>query len=102
MHGCVKWVGMHIICIVDIPYTYSKHFSKRIEERDISIFEIEAIIYKVVPVLILPSKTDVEIDIYLGVVKKRGLMLAINKKTHVLVTARAMRENELKKYLEVI
>ena len=69
-------------------------------ERDISKDIIESIINNDVPIIIIPSKQDPEIDLVLAQVHDRFYMLALNRHTGILVTVRPMRTTEKKFYRE--
>ncbi|HAR62348.1 MAG TPA: hypothetical protein DF296_06910 [Candidatus Margulisbacteria bacterium] len=77
-----------------MKYTFSTHFLERLEERNISIEDVAALVYGEVDTIIVPSKTDEEIYLRLGFIRGKGLAVIVNRVTGVLVTVRRMRTNE--------
>ena len=83
-------------------YIYGDHIKIRMEERGITSDEIEKILYELVPIAVVPSSKDNEIDLVLGEVNNVFLVVVINRETKKLVTVRHMRKNEKKLYKEWI
>ena len=77
-----------------MKYTFSSHILERLEERNISFKDIEAIVPGEVDTMIIPSKTDEDIDLRLGFVRGKGIAVIVNRETGVLVTVRRMKNNE--------
>lgn len=84
-----------------MKYIYSKHIKQRMEERNISLEEVEYLLFSNENILIIPSKQDKEIDLMFGQIRKKHLMIAVNRDSGRLVTVRPMRNNEKKLLKEV-
>tara|TARA_B100000586_G_C19972095_1_gene368232 strand:+ start:242 stop:502 length:261 start_codon:yes stop_codon:yes gene_type:complete len=76
-----------------LPY-YSEHILLRIDERDISIEDIESLVNTSVETLVLPSKRDPTVVIILGYVNKKDIAVIMNKFTNKLITVRRMQKKE--------
>ncbi|MFH1715308.1 MAG: hypothetical protein ABH857_03835 [Elusimicrobiota bacterium] len=71
-------------------------------ERKILKEEIEILLSNEQPSIIVPSKTDKDVELIMGFVLERGLVVIYNKKTGVLITVRQMRDKEKKLFEEVL
>lgn len=80
--------------IMHIYYTYSFHVLDRMKERQISANEIEMLLSNDVDVIKLPSEKDKNIELILGFVFGKGIVLIVNTKTKNIVTVRRMRKKE--------
>jgi len=73
---------------------FSEHALKRMKERSITKEEVIAIIDKFVDVIVIPSDKDGLAALYFGKVGYKYLLIVVNKKTHIVITVRAMRRKE--------
>jgi hypothetical protein len=79
-----------------MEHIYSIHILQRMQERGVSKHEVECILSQDVQSLVIPSKSDTDVNLILAQVREKFLMLAINRITQKLITVRPMRDNEKK------
>jgi hypothetical protein len=77
-----------------ISYAYSKHFKKRMLERNFSEEDVVKILSEEVPVKKIKSDRDPEIDLIMAKLENRFIVVLINRTTNVCVTVRNLREKE--------
>ena len=79
-----------------MKYTYSAHSIERMEERNISKIEVEALLDNLVDRLVSKSKSDDQAILYMGFVEQKGIVVVLNPKTNNVITVRRIRKNEEK------
>jgi hypothetical protein len=79
-----------------MKYTYGVHAKARIVEREIPLDAIDFLLSPKAPKLTVPSKTDPEIDLILGVYEGKAYAIIVNHHSYKIVTVRRARANEEK------
>ena len=80
---------------MSMTYVYGAHCKQRMQERKISVEAIEFLLSEEATTLIVPSKTDPDVELILGFYEAKGYAVIINHKTKKLITVRRLRQNEL-------
>jgi len=77
-----------------ISYSFSRHFQKRMRERNFSEEDVVKILSKEVPTKKIKSDRDLEIDLIMAKIEDRFAVVLINRTTNVCVTVRNLRKKE--------
>ena len=77
-----------------MEYRYCKHIVIRMKERKITAEMLEAILSNSVDVRVVPSKSDKDVELILGIIHNFGIVVVLNKVTKILITVRHMRKEE--------
>lgn len=64
------------------------------KERKITAEMLEAILSNSVDVRVVPSKSDKDVELILGIIHNFGIVVVLNKVTKILITVRHMRKEE--------
>jgi hypothetical protein len=67
-------------------------------ERNITKEDLELLLSGDIDIVKIPSKQDIDIELILGIVCNKNIVLIINKTTKNLITVRNMRDNEKQIY----
>jgi len=77
-----------------ISYSFSRHFQKRMIERNFSEEDVVKILSEEVQVKKIKSDRDLQIDLIMARIDNRFIAVFINRTTNVCVTIRNLREKE--------
>ncbi len=80
-----------------MKYTYGIHARARILERGISLKAVDHVLSENTEKMVVPSKSDPEIELVLGVFEGRGYAVIVNRHSYKIVTVRRAQPSEEKR-----